>query len=218
MGVIENLLIVAPSIDEQRAIAGFLDRETSKIDELVRAKENLILVLSDRRVSTIAEQVFGQHLGVQKDSGNPYFPSARRGVSVAGGIMYVTAFPCHLCARLIVASGIKRVVFIEPYAKSLALQLYPDSITADYEEKAGSQVSFEPFVGIAPRKYIELFTMKNRKDANGKAIPFDRAIAFPRLVGSPRSYLAAEAIAFAELEKVIQRKQLMNEQQELPRV
>jgi cytidine deaminase len=132
--------------------------------------------------------------------------------------MYVTAFPCHLCARLIVAAGLRRVVYIEPYAKSLALQLYPDSITADYTDRTSSQISFEPFVGIAPRKYVELFTMRDRKQDDGKAIPFDRAKAIPRLVGSPRSYLAAETIAFAELEKVIQRKQLMNEQQELRNV
>ena len=132
--------------------------------------------------------------------------------------MYVTTFPCHLCARLIVAAGLKRVVYIEPYAKSLALQLYPDSITPDYTEKTASEVPFEPFVGIAPRKYIDLFTMRDRKQSNGKAIPFDKTNAIPRLVGSPRSYLASEKIAFAELEKVIQQKQLMNEQQELPNV
>jgi hypothetical protein len=119
---------------------------------------------------------------------------------------------------LIVCAGIKRVVYIEPYSKSLALQLYPDSITADYGEKTSKQVPFEPFVGIAPRKYIELFTMGSRKYANGKIIPFERANAIPRLVGSPRAYLAAEKIAFGELEKIIERKQLMHEQQELPHV
>jgi hypothetical protein len=132
--------------------------------------------------------------------------------------MYVTTFPCHLCARLVVAAGIKRVVYIEPYAKSLALQLYPDSISADYGEKVATQVPFEPFVGIAPRKYIDLFTMRDRKDSKGKAITFDRTKAIPRLTGSPRSYLAAEKIAFGAPEKIIEEKQLMNDQQELPNV
>jgi len=68
--------------------------------------------------------------------------TARRGVSVSAGTMYVTTFPCHLCARMIVAAGIKRLVYIEPYAKSLALQLYPDSIAADYSEKTTGQVPF----------------------------------------------------------------------------
>jgi cytidine deaminase len=145
--------------------------------------------------------------------------AARRGVPVSGATMYVTTFPCHLCARLIVAAGIKRVVYIEPYAKSLALQLYPDSITADYTDRTSAQITFEPFVGIAPRKYAELFTMRDdRKDDNGRAIPFDRANAIPRLVGSPRAYLVAERIAFGKLEKIIEEKQLMNEQQELPNV
>ena len=51
--------------------------------------------------------------------------AARRGVSIAQTTMYVTTFPCHLCAPHIVAAGIKRVVYPEPYAKSRAVQLYP---------------------------------------------------------------------------------------------
>jgi hypothetical protein len=43
--------------------------------------------------------------------------------------MYVTAFPCHYCARHIVAAGIDEVQFIEPYPKSRALDLHGDSIT-----------------------------------------------------------------------------------------
>jgi len=84
--------------------------------------------------------------------------AARRGVSVEGATMYVTTFPCHLCARHIVAAGIVRVKYVEPYTKSLAAQLYPDSIAVDYAEKRETQVSFDPFVGIAPRKYLALFT------------------------------------------------------------
>lgn len=45
--------------------------------------------------------------------------AAFRGVSVAGGILYTTTYPCHNCGRHIVAAGIKRVVYLEPYPKSL---------------------------------------------------------------------------------------------------
>src|SRR5205823_8721516 len=44
--------------------------------------------------------------------------AARRGVSVAGCTMYVTTFPCHLCARHIVAAGIKRLVYIEQIGRA----------------------------------------------------------------------------------------------------
>ena len=74
--------------------------------------------------------------------------AARRGVSVKNCTMFVTTFPCHLCARHIVAAGIRRVVYIEPYAKSLAADLYPDSIAI--EGGSDAKVVFEPFVGVSP--------------------------------------------------------------------
>lgn len=40
----------------------------------------------------------------------------------------MTTFPCHYCARHIVAAGIYEVQYIEPYPKSKALQLHADAI------------------------------------------------------------------------------------------
>jgi deoxycytidylate deaminase len=144
--------------------------------------------------------------------------AARRGVAISGTTLYVTTFPCHLCARMIVAAGIIRVIFIEPYTKSLALQLYPDSISADYVEGGNNKIRMEPFVGIAPRMYMELFSMRKRKSADGKVIEFQRQIAIPRLYGSPRSYLASEKLALDQLGEAMRAKHLMDEQQELPNV
>ena len=45
------------SIDEQRAIAAFLDRETSKIDALVAKKERLIGLLQEKRTALITRAV-----------------------------------------------------------------------------------------------------------------------------------------------------------------
>jgi len=144
--------------------------------------------------------------------------AARRGVSISAASMYVTTFPCHLCARLIVAAGITRVVFIEPYTKSLTLQLYPDSMTADRPDSGATRVPLEPFVGVAPRMYMQLFTMQKRKSSSGKTIPFERSLAVPRLNGSPRSYLQSETVALGELQRIIEAKHLMQEQRELPNV
>lgn len=55
--------------------------------------------------------------------------AARRGISVKGASMFVTTFPCHYCARHLVAAGIDQVQYIEPYPKSRALSLHGDSIT-----------------------------------------------------------------------------------------
>ena len=42
--------------------------------------------------------------------------AAQMGVSLEGSTIYVTTFPCPVCAKLIVYSGIERVVFSEGYA------------------------------------------------------------------------------------------------------
>ena len=75
--------------------------------------------------------------------------------------LYSTTFPCHLCAKHIVAAGIDRVVFLEPYPKSYAKKHHDDSITFKPEEK--NKVLFRPFIGISPRRYRDIFDKKKRK-------------------------------------------------------
>jgi deoxycytidylate deaminase len=53
---------------------------------------------------------------------------ARIGISPKMGTLYCTTFPCHNCAKHIVAAGIKRVVYVEPYPKSKAEKLHSDSL------------------------------------------------------------------------------------------
>lgn len=97
--------------------------------------------------------------------------AARRGVSVQGATLYCTTFPCHLCARHIIAAGIKRVVYIEPYPKSLAGKLFQDSMVVDPEGPTGERVTFEAFVGLAPSIYSFMFrSTDERKAADGTAI------------------------------------------------
>lgn len=91
-----------------------------------------------------------------------------------GKILYCTTYPCHNCARHIVAAGIKRVVYIEPYAKSLAEDLHGDSITGSDAQDKSNKVIFDIFEGTAPRRYSKFFGYsRDRKDANGKVITYD---------------------------------------------
>lgn len=53
----ENLAIPLPELDEQRAIADFLDRETRKIDELIDEQRGLIVTLQERRRSLVLRAV-----------------------------------------------------------------------------------------------------------------------------------------------------------------
>ncbi len=87
------------------------------------------------------------------------------GISLRGASLFSTAFPCHNCARHIIAAGITKVYYIEPYEKSLALVLHKDSISYDKGElsEGGNKVEFIPFEGVSPSKYLKLFSAEKRK-------------------------------------------------------
>jgi hypothetical protein len=101
--------------------------------------------------------------------------AARLGRATKQATLFCTAFPCHLCAKHIVAAGIDRVVFLEPYPKSHAQKLHSDSIA--FETDVPNKVLFEPFIGISPRRYRDIFEKRansaekrTRKDNKGKAL------------------------------------------------
>lgn len=90
--------------------------------------------------------------------------SARRGVAVAGKEIFVTTFPCHNCAKHIIAAGIVKVTYLEPYPKSRAGALHKEEIELNPGEgtQLGDKVIFAPYAGIAPRQYERLFSMAGR--------------------------------------------------------
>lgn len=118
--------------------------------------------------------------------------AAHRGIAVEGASMYSTTFPCHLCARHIISAGIRRVVYIEPYPKSLARELYEDMIDVDPRTPQADRVTFEPFVGVAPSIYTEMFRATERKDRQGNALAWTEGKAEPRLKRFVPSYLLIE--------------------------
>jgi len=92
--------------------------------------------------------------------------AGRTGASTMGTRLFVTTYPCHYCARHIVSAGVDEVQYIEPYPKSQAVSLHPDSITADSKgwvppSEGGKKVLFQPFVRVAPRMYRRAF-LKDR--------------------------------------------------------
>lgn len=113
--------------------------------------------------------------------------AARHGTPVLGQTMYVTDFPCHECARHIVASGIKKVVYLAPYPKSAAAELYEDSIQIDCLDKSEKKVMFRSFVGIAPRRYLDFFSVdaRSRKTKAGKLKKLAISEAEPYLPDNP---------------------------------
>lgn len=53
----KKIMLPTPSLDEQRDIACFLDRETQKIDELITEQRGLIETLRELRIATISRTV-----------------------------------------------------------------------------------------------------------------------------------------------------------------
>jgi len=114
--------------------------------------------------------------------------------------LYCTTYPCHSCARHIVAAGITEVFFIQPYTKSLATRLHKDSIT-DSEEASG-KVRLIPFNGIAPNRYRSLFEKRHdRKNGIGKFIAQAPENATVRTESFIESYPALEALVVQKLEE-----------------
>jgi deoxycytidylate deaminase len=126
---------------------------------------------------------------------------ARNNNSTRGATLYSTTFPCHNCAKHIIASGIVRVVYIEPYPKSKTAEFHSDAVTLGFGNEQNS-VRFEPFVGIGPRRFFDLFSMKlgsgyplERKDDSGKVLSWQPEEGILRTQMLPCSYLELETAA-----------------------
>lgn len=117
---------------------------------------------------------------------------------IVGGTLYATTFPCHACARHIVASGIKRVLYIEPYPKSLAIDLHRDATSED-ESHASKKVVFLQYSGVAPRNMLNFFNARlTRKSDDGKLMSFDKRTARPLVAVSLDDYPTHEKLVIAE--------------------
>lgn len=127
----------------------------------------------------------------------------RSGVSTRGCTLYSTTFPCHNCAKHIIAAGVARVVYVEPYPKSQAKKLFDDSITLEKAKRG--KVRFEPFVGLGPRRFIDLFSIglssgrSVERKKGGRLIPWKPKKGVVRVPCLPNSYLEREKVAESEL-------------------
>lgn len=106
--------------------------------------------------------------------------AARSGIAIKDSILYSTTFPCHECARHIIAAGIKKVIFVQPYPKSRISQLHSDSMEliedADIAPKANC-VTLKPFIGFATRSMGRLFSLEARKtDDPGDIAMYGRTV------------------------------------------
>lgn len=142
---------------------------------------------------------------------------ARSGVSTRGGTLFSTTFPCHNCAKHIIAAGIERVVYVEPYPKSQATKLFDDSIelgsgdsrpygnVRQAKTTPQEKVRFEPFVGLGPRRYFDLFSIalswgtRIKRKQGGVKVAWKEEKGLVRVPLLPNSYLEREQVAENEL-------------------
>ena len=126
---------------------------------------------------------------------------ARIGQETRGAVLFCTTFPCHNCAKHIIAAGINKVVYIEPYPKSKALEMHDDALYAgiDHHSFDSIRVWFQPFIGVGPRRFQEFFSQKSvigvrtsRKRDDGTVIPWTPAFARIREPLIPLTYLDLE--------------------------
>ena len=55
---------------------------------------------------------------------NAIIQAAKLGISVDGATLYCTHQPCVICAKMIINSGIKRVVYKEGYPDEFSLEMF----------------------------------------------------------------------------------------------
>jgi cytidine deaminase len=116
--------------------------------------------------------------------------AARKGLPIEKTTLYSTTFPCHICAKHIVAAGIAKVVYLEPYPKSYARELHPDSISIEGDGPT-QRVEFSAFIGISPYRYRDLFERGKRK-YGGVAQTWNKGVKRPAIEVYYPSYFAAE--------------------------
>lgn len=66
---------------------------------------------------------------------NAIIQAATSGVSIEGGILYSTTFPCILCAKMLINAGIKEIFVAEGY---------PDDLSRSMLEEAGMIINHLP--------------------------------------------------------------------------
>lgn len=186
-------------IEQRKIIEGILEKARAQgIDT-----DKLRAALEQSRIRDLTE--YGRVVHAEMEA---LLSCARNNVSTHGAQLFCTTFPCHNCAKHIIAAGITRVVFIEPYQKSKAVEFHTDSISVGFTP-AENTVHFEPFVGVGPRRFFDLFSLRlgagyplQRKDEDGLVIPWALSKTSKlRVQMLPGSYLDLEAEAKAQFDK-----------------
>lgn len=155
-------------------VSGIIDRVLqSTFIKAGTKRDDVAKVMAGTEVEDLIE--FSRSIHAEMDA---ILGVAREGKhSLVGSTLYTNTYPCHNCARHIVAAGIRSVVYIQPYRKSLATVLHSDALTENPDDR--TKVVFRQFDGVAPRNYLRLFQPTSERKENGRVRVVDHAKAVP---------------------------------------
>lgn len=189
-------------LETTRVIHDFV-HALSKIEELKLDAASILKnsaledILKDAFVSDITE--FGRITHAEMTA---LSDAARLGRSTLGSTIYVTTFPCHNCAKHLVAAGIKRIVYIEPYTKSKAFELSGDALSKSKTDSG--KVVVEHFIGISPRRYGRVFEKpRKRRDANNRVKPWHYDVPTPLVADKSGTHIQLELQALVGFDKTL---------------
>ena len=198
------------------AIGIEIDTRLEAVKELLKSQSESRDRIESSELKDITE--YGRAVHAEMDA---LLTCSRLGISVKDKRLFTTTFPCHNCTRHIIASGVSEVTYIEPYPKSRARDLHSDAISFDREEaRKTGRIPFLPFVGIGPRRYLDLFSADlstggrvDRKDRNGRAIVKARTVRGPRVPMLPLTYIEREKKLLNDYEDVLDKLEANNSEQ-----
>lgn len=185
--------------------AGFIQKKESSAklaEELIHGDHKELT--AEARIRNLIE--FGRVVHAEMHA---ISQAALTGRSVKGATLYCTTYPCHICARHVIASGIEEVVYIEPYPKSLTASLYHREMVSEGDSESTSnsdldnKVVFRSFRGISPTLYQRVFAYRRRKDSYGAIAEWVPNMAHPLGAVSEITRPTFEAFVANELANIL---------------
>ncbi|MDP1862482.1 MAG: anti-phage dCTP deaminase [Thiobacillus sp.] len=187
-----------------------IDRNAKEKQEIINALKNDIpknvLSILEKNIKASGLNDITEYGRVVHAEMDAILGCARRGVSSKGATLFCSTYPCHNCAKHIIASGIQQVIYIEPYPKSKAHKMHSDAIRLPEEKKEITKVLFAPFVGVGPRLFANLFSLslstgekiRRKKPGTYEKAEWDKRKARPRMKMFDSSYATNEDIVKKE--------------------
>ena len=117
----ENRHVGAVIVKDKRIVATGYNGAPAGIKSCAERGECL------RRVRNIASGTMQEVCYAVHAEQNAIIQAAKLGIPLDGAVIYVTHQPCVICTRMIINSGVRKVVYKNGYPDAFALQLFAES-------------------------------------------------------------------------------------------